>query len=651
MYKRNVYVHQIQAPADKNLLPLSAGLISSYARSIPDISVNFEIDIKILRESPKDTIQSYRNPDVLGFSAYSWNFQQSLEVARLAKQQKPNVLVVFGGPMVGLSQRPDEMDRFFRKYPFIDIAVHGMGEWAFSQILLTRLDESDWDSIPGLSYRSIDAENGYVSTSPGIFRRDLNELPSPFLDGTFEHLLSQHGDHITGALWETNRGCPFHCSFCVQGDQIFDKILMFDSDRLYQELEWMSESRIEYIFATDANFGIKKRDAEIASYIAKLKSSTGFPKFFMVNWTKNSSTSVLRTASALREGEIESRLTLGRQSFSQPTLKAVKRQNIKLSTYDELIQEATSNNVATYTELILGLPDDTYHSFVRSIESGMDLHQSHYFVVYLCRLLEGTDMASSVSRKSHSYDTRISRVGFGRTGVVNEGVDELEEIIVGTATMPVEDWRKAHTFAHIALTLYNTRIAFFILNYLRREYGVKMVEFIEYLIDYESDGTRNHVISEGISTIRKCQENILGQGPTVCGTEFTESMTYEPHEAAALIFLNKLDEFYCEIDELITAYLTSIHADFDRCIMADILKYQSAIIPTWHRPLKESISFDYNIPEYFEALCKNDQPIPLVKRTSSMVVSDPMGHIDDPVLFSKQKFTVAMFKIAQPLLS
>ena len=71
---------------------------------------------------------------------------------------------------------------------------------------------------------------------------------------------------------------------------------MFDTQRLYDELEWMSQRRIEYIFATDANFGIKVRDQDIARKIADLKMTTGYPRYFMVNWTKNSSTKVIKAA-------------------------------------------------------------------------------------------------------------------------------------------------------------------------------------------------------------------------------------------------------------------------------------------------------------------------------------------------------------------
>ena len=86
-------------------------MIVSYAKSIPKISDNYDLEIKVLREDPIKTVNSQDNPDVLGFSVYSWNFQQSLRVAQLSKEKHPGVLVVFGGPMIGLSIREDELKK------------------------------------------------------------------------------------------------------------------------------------------------------------------------------------------------------------------------------------------------------------------------------------------------------------------------------------------------------------------------------------------------------------------------------------------------------------------------------------------------------------------------------------------------------------
>ena len=70
-------------------------------------------------------------------------------------------------------------------------------------------------------------------------------------------------------LWETNRGCPFQCTFCDWGSATASKVSRFEMDRLEREIKWMAEKKIKYIFVCDANFGIQKRDIEIAKYPQK----------------------------------------------------------------------------------------------------------------------------------------------------------------------------------------------------------------------------------------------------------------------------------------------------------------------------------------------------------------------------------------------
>jgi putative methyltransferase len=645
---RRVYVHQLHAPSSKNLLPLAVGLIASYVKHQPDLAARYACAIKVLREDPALTVRSYDDPDVLAYSTYSWNFRQSLEVARLAKQAHPGVLVVFGGPMIALSQRPDELEVFFKSYPWVDLVVHGMGEWAFADVLRARLAGRTWEGIPGLSYRSPEASVGFTSTTPANFNKDLNELPSPFLDGTFDEVLEEYGERITGALWETNRGCPFTCTFCVQGDAIFKRVLTFETSRLYQELEWMSERRIEYVFATDANFGIKERDLSIAEKIAQLKLAQGDPRFFMVNWMKNSSAKILRTAEALSRGGIPARMTLSRQSFSEETLDAIKRKNIQLSTYDEMKHEAAKQSVASYTELILGLPNDSYESFVSGIEKAMDPHLTHVFIVYLCRLLDGTEMSTIADRQKYQYQTRVCKVGFGRSEYIANGVDELEEIIIGSAAMPTEDWRRAHTFANLALVLYNCRLAFFLFNYLRQEHGVSLRQLLESLIaTLEHEPQRFPALAKAMAAIRECQQSILNQGSSLLTLEMTGNLLFEAHEAACVLLLDQLDACYRELWAFVTSRLATEGRAADPTLLRDLFVYQRALIPTWRTPPRQTLSFDWNVPQYVSALCAGREPIVLERCRTVMTVEDKMGAFHDPAEFSRQKLTVAMLKIAE----
>ncbi len=646
MQKKQVFFHQIQAPSWKNLIPLAAGNIVSMAKSIEPINKNYSFHIKILRGDPYKVIRSYAKPDVLSFSAYSWNFRQSLEIARIAKKANPNALVVFGGPMISLSQRSEELKTLFASSPFIDMVVHGMGEWAFSEILLELLGHRDWNVIAGVSYKNPESLRGFTSTDPPVYRRDLSELPSPFLDGTFEQVLTEYGSEITGVLWETNRGCPFRCTYCCQGNEIFNSILNFDMDRLLAELEWMADKKIEYIAATDANFGSQKRDIELIKKIVNLKSRTGYPKTFLVNWLKNSSKRILQICEVLGEVDLFSRITLSRQSYNEETLSAVKRKNINLSTYDELIKEITRTGVPAYLELIIGLPQESYKSFVEGVEKAMIKNINHTFIIYLCRLLTGTEMATASSIKKYGLETRSCAVGFERQEYVQRGVDEYEEIIVGTSTMPVSEWRKAHAFGCAAMALYNYRLAFFVFNYLRENYSIHVSDIIKYIMQKVLDDLRYKTINKSIRIVTECQESILREERSMVLLEITGKVLFQAHEAMFIILLEEIEKFYDELRLLTMEYLNSRGIAVDMDILNEVFLYQRILIPTWKGASQRYQSFKFNIPQYFQVLSTGEKIITLSKEDTLVEIHKEVDTpVQEPVEFIRRHLTQVVFKI------
>src|SRR5262249_51696631 len=149
------------------------------------------------RLAVRDAIASLREADVVGFSVYVWNIQLSLEVARRLKAERPDVLLIFGGPQV-----PDQAEAFLRENPWIDVACHGEGERVFLD-LLERLPSSNWNGIGSISY----VRDGRFFPHPRLPRTpDLSTIPSPYLEGVFGPLIETFPDERWLALWETNRG-------------------------------------------------------------------------------------------------------------------------------------------------------------------------------------------------------------------------------------------------------------------------------------------------------------------------------------------------------------------------------------------------------------------------------------------------------------
>src|SRR5262245_12096895 len=224
----------------QNYLPYSVALLQTYVerRAADPHRYRFLLPLyKRIRIG--DAVAQLESADIVGFSTYVWNACISLEIARRLKARRPGITIVFGGPHV-----PDQPEQFLRANPCVDIAVHNEGEGTFLT-LLERFPNRDWEDIPGVSFIGDDGSFVRLPNAPRF--RDLDEVPSPFLNGTFDALIAANQEESWIGLWETNRGCPFQCTFCDWGSATAGKVTKFGIDRLYREVDWFAQKKIEYI--------------------------------------------------------------------------------------------------------------------------------------------------------------------------------------------------------------------------------------------------------------------------------------------------------------------------------------------------------------------------------------------------------------------
>src|SRR5258708_31712612 len=214
--------------------------------------------------------------------------------------------------------------------------------------------------MPGVS--RVRADGSFVRNANTDRVRDLDEIPSPFLEGAFDAIMAANPNESWIGLWETNRGCPCRCTFCDWGSATAAKVTKFGEERLFSEVDWFARKRVEYIFCCDANFGIQKRDVDIARYVAKVKAETGFPRALSVQNTKNATERAYETQKLLSDAGLNKGVALSMQSVDETTMLAINRDNISLDTYMEWQRPFTRDRVETYSDPILGLPAQTYHS-------------------------------------------------------------------------------------------------------------------------------------------------------------------------------------------------------------------------------------------------------------------------------------------------
>jgi putative methyltransferase len=634
--KKNVYINQINNSTTRNLLPLAAGMIASYAKSVPEIQESYSVKIEIERRDPLATIRSYIDPDVVAFSCYSWNLRQNLELAMLAKQKWPACLIVFGGPSAPLTN--EELASFSNDNSFVDIVVHGEGEITFSEILLARIEGDNYSKISGITCFNREKHGDFITNSARLMNMDINKLPSPFLDGTFDDLLKKNRNILTGSLWETTRGCPFSCTYCSLGKTIKGRLSEFRLDRLSEELRWISKNSIYYVYIADANFGMMKKDISVAETFAGLCKEKGYPKFFMVNWMKNSSERVLDVANVLREGNVDFHITISMQSFTKDALKAIKRKNIDIKSFDQLVQKANNKNYSTYTDLIIGLPNDTYDKFVANLGNVLKPFLNYHFAIYLCRLLIGSEMATKESVAKYKIETRKCLVKMGRREALDLGMEEYEDIVVSNSTLSVSDWKKLYIYCYFLVVLFNFRLGYFVFLYLKDKHSVDILDLLHFIIEnYKKE--RCAAIEKAVGVLKGIQKTILNNKDSVTTLDFTGSNCWDPHEAMLLTLLSEKDQFYVELRRIINSYLLLNKIDVNNEILQEIFKYQIAVIPVWGKANTKHEEFNYDIPSYFSDLCGGNAEInsEIRKSKRSVSIGADTDYWSDPVEFARAR--------------
>ena len=627
---KKLYVNQFNTFSDRNLLPLAAGLLTSYVRYHPLLNIHYKTAIIVQRQDPNLTVEEYDDPDVLGFSVYVWNRSHSLSVARIAKQRFPQALVVMGGPSIPRIEI--DVQRFFIKHPYVDVLVRGEGEVTFAELLLARLEGRSFLDVSGIMYRSDQENLNFISTPDRERVTNLDMLPSPFLDGTFDEVLSRHRSDITGTLWESNRGCPYSCTFCDWGQSKDKRIILYGEERLFRELDWIARNHISYIFSADANFGLMKRDIRLARYIGELRASTGYPSYLLVNWLKNSHSKIVEIAETLRNSGLGFMVTMSIQSFNPETLKAVKRHNIKLETFESLKKEFNVLGINTYSELMLGLPGETYISFTEGVVKVLSPLPQDHFALYLTTVIPNAELANPEYRAKYQLETRFCEVAMVRRSISNRTVPEMEEVVVGTKSMPNPDWCRAYRFGALLRAMHNMRLAFFSIEFLREHCGISPKDFIECFLLKADEPTSPYIkVAEAISFINEYIDSILNYGQSVLPMSKYGDIRWEPHEMFFLRAFAAGDEFIEEIETATIDIAATLEARIDHKMIKEVSRFNSCLSPLNKHPEPFRQRFSCNWVGYYHAVMCGDNNIEIDYLSNDVEFKSAFSHYSGEV--------------------
>ena len=471
-----------------DVIPNAIGGICTYTEK--HVALSKAIRLFKYPEKLIEALEEGRRPDIIGFSNYVWNFTLSYRFAELLKRHAPGTIVVFGGP--NYPTMAPEQEEFLRRHPAIDFYIVREGELAFAN-LVQALIEADCD-IEAAKRRSLASVHSVGADGSarlvGAIERitDLSTIPSPYLTGHLDPFF----DGRLLPIIQTNRGCPFSCTFCVEGEGYYNKVRRNGQQKVHDELVYIGSkmnslrtmgSRND-LFIADSNFGMYREDLDTARSLAETRKTYGWPEYINVATGKNQKERVLE-ASRIIDGAL--RLSGSVQSLDPGVLENIKRKNIDAEGLYELGLKSGEVGANTYSEIILALPGDSLDSHLSTIRTVMTAGFTNIYLFQLM-LLPGTEMATRESRAGYGMVPRYRVLPrcYGDYEVLGERVvaAEIEEICVASNTLPFDDYLQARRF-HLVITVFYNDGVFASLLKLLRDLDVPIYRWMEALQEEE----------------------------------------------------------------------------------------------------------------------------------------------------------------------
>ena len=496
---------------------------------------------------------------VVGFSFYTWNAAEFLDLLARMKALLPELLFVAGGPHV------QQVEDYLGVDP-LDVIFVGEAEISFREFLDCQ-QRSDWQQINGLAY----LEDGQLQRTAERERcRDLDQFPSP-LDVL--QLTDEQGHaRYQSIAYETSRGCPFKCAFCEWGTgAIGSKMYQWSMNRIARDWEQIVAAGIKDIWLADSNFGALKQDIDKARLIVELKERTGLPTSFATSWSKKHSRQVQEIALLLHRNALLPHYQLALQTLTPEALRLSNRQNMSSNEYKPIAKRMSEQGVPIAAELIWGLPGDNLPDFERNLDQLLATFPNINIFGYT--LLPGTEF---YDRRDEYKIKAIPVAGYGKA---------KGEYVVECHSFNREQGEEGYFLISAHILLVHGHI----------------LPMTTRLLALRGEVPVSPLLRDALRTLLTVFADELP------GLDRDDRMAvYEDRNRAYLAVLADRERLYRVIRETLIDHHQTLGLDPSPALQA--LTLDAALCPRMGGELTEQVAFDFDAQAVFEALAAMDLP-------------------------------------------